>query len=239
MNEFDPLEVVAIRTARAAFLSQDKARQEWQALRFHAEPDVAEAIREYDMFRDHLAACGAQVIELPGASDLTLDAIYTRDALIVSPDGLILCNPGRASRRPEAKVNAGALNAMGFDVAGTINGPGTLEGGDFIWLSRKAAAVGLGPRTNSEGIRQLQAILGAHVDLHTVPLPAPEHPDDVFHLMSMISPLDKDLALIYRPLMPTPFIDCSRIRELVLLKCRKKSSCSWAATFWRLGPAVF
>ena len=66
--------------------------------------------------------------------------------------------------------------------------------------------MGLGPRTNQEGIRQLQAILGVQVDLHVVDLPEPEHPDDVLHLMSIISPLDKDLALIYRAFMPESFI---------------------------------
>ena len=73
-------------------------------------------------------------------------------------------------------------------------------------MNEKACAVGLGPRTNAEGIAQLKALLGDDVDVHVVPLPAPDHPEDVFHLMSMISPLDKDLALIYRPLMPESFI---------------------------------
>ena len=82
-----------------------------------------------------------------------------------------------------------------------------MEGGDFIWLDEHHAAVGLGPRTNKEGIAQLRAILGEEVDLHIVELPAPDHPDDVLHLMSIISPLDKDLALIYRTLMPTQFIE--------------------------------
>jgi N-dimethylarginine dimethylaminohydrolase len=81
-----------------------------------------------------------------------------------------------------------------------------LEGGDFIWIDKHHAAVGLGPRTNREGIRQLQAILGDEVDLHVVDLPEPEHPDDVLHLMSIISPLDQDLALIYRAFMPKSFI---------------------------------
>ena len=108
--------------------------------------------------------------------------------------------------RPEAAINAASYTALGHRVAGQISAPGTLEGGDFIWLDEHHAAVGLGPRTNAEGIRQLADILGPEVELHLVELPAPDHPDDVLHLMSIISPLDRDLALIYRPFMPARFI---------------------------------
>jgi N-dimethylarginine dimethylaminohydrolase len=113
---------------------------------------------------------------------------------------------GRGSRTPEAAINARAYEALGHKIAGQITAPGTLEGGDFIWLDQTHAAVGLGPRTNADGIRQLKDILGPDIELHIVPLPEPNHPDDVLHLMSIISPLDQDLALIYRPFMPRSFI---------------------------------
>ena len=126
---------------------------------------------------------------------------------MISPKGLILCNMGRASRTPEAKNNSEYLKSLGHEVAGKILAPGTLEGGDFIWLNNSQCAVGLGPRTNQEGISQLAEILGKDIELHVVPLPSPSHPDDVLHLMSIISPLDKDLAVIYRPFMPASFIE--------------------------------
>jgi len=120
--------------------------------------------------------------------------------------GLILCNMGRASRTFEVNENFKTLSSMGYEVAGEIKAPGTLEGGDFIWIDNNHAAVGLGPRTNAEGIRQLKEILGPSIDLHIVNLPIPDHPDDVLHLMSIISPLDKDLALIYKPFIPNSFL---------------------------------
>ena len=143
---------------------------------------------------------------MPANDSLTIDSIYPRDNVLVSPKGLILCNMGRASRTPEATVNVAVYEALGHKIAGQIMAPGTLEGGDFIWIDEQHAAVGLGPRTNNEGVRQLQAILGNEVDLHVVDLPDPEHPDDVLHLMSIISPIDQNLALIYRPFMPQNFI---------------------------------
>ena len=109
------------------------------------------------------------------------------DALIVAPQGLVLCEMGRPSRSNEPKLNAAELVSLGFPVLGEISRPGTLEGGDFIWLDERHAAVGSGPRTNQEGISQLQYLLGNDIDLHVVPLPEPEHPEDVFHLMSMIT----------------------------------------------------
>ena len=150
---------------------------------------------------------GAKVIFLPGDEALTLDAIYVRDAALSTPRGLILCRMGRKTRRAEPPVHGNYLKAKGFDVLGKIEAPGTLEGGDFIWLDEITAAVGLGTRTNQAGIEQLTAMLGPKVDLHVVPLPPPDHPDDVFHLMSIISPVDRDLAVIYRPLMPDSFLD--------------------------------
>ncbi|MDG1165172.1 MAG: arginine deiminase family protein [Porticoccaceae bacterium] len=205
-DEYSPISQVAIRSASNAFVSDAKLEQEWQPLRFHAKPELDEAITEYAEFRKLLSASGADIIELGGADNLTIDSIYTRDSILISPNGLILCNMGRASRTPEASANAAAYEAMGHNIAGQITSPGTLEGGDFIWLDKNHAAVGLGPRTNAEGIRQLKELLGPDTELHIVALPDPDHPDDVLHLMSIISPIDRDLALIYRPFMPASFI---------------------------------
>jgi N-dimethylarginine dimethylaminohydrolase len=205
-NEYSNLVQVAVRNPENAFVSQEKLAQEWLPLRFHAMPDFKKSSTEFALFRQFLAASGAEVIDLPAQENLTIDSIYPRDNVLVSPKGLILCNMGRASRTPEAAVNIAVYEALGHRVAGQITAPGTLEGGDFIWIDEQHAAVGLGPRTNKEGISQLQAILGDEVDLHVVVLPDPEHPDDVLHLMSIISPLDQDLALIYRSFMPKEFL---------------------------------
>lgn len=206
-NEYGAIKVVAVRTPQAAYQSDAKIKDEWQTLRFHEAPNLAPATVEHETFVGLLRAGGAEVLALPDDDSLTLDSIYARDALIVSPKGLILCNMGRVSRNNEPDINAHFLNLHGFPLLGRIEKPGIIEGGDLIWLDATKLAVGQGPRTNAEGIRQLQELLGNEVEVHVVPLPAPDHPDDVFHLMSMISPLDRDLALIYRPLMPDSFLN--------------------------------
>jgi N-dimethylarginine dimethylaminohydrolase len=205
-NEYSLLTQVAIRSPLNSFLTDEKLSNEWQDLRFHAKPELKESINEFIEFIKLLLNNEIEIIDLPQAKGLTIDSIYTRDSILISPKGLILCNMGRASRTPEARDNYEHLKLQGYQIAGEILAPGTLEGGDFIWLSDTKAAVGLGPRTNQNGIDQLRKILGNSVDLHVVPLPEPTHPDDVLHLMSIISPLDKDLVLIYRPLMPVSFI---------------------------------
>jgi len=209
LNEYDTLKWVALRTPEAAFRDDIRIDHQWQALRFHKRPDLVAARAEHAAFVQILHDQGVQVITLTDGEGLTLDSIYTRDALLVSPRGLILCEMGRPSRRQEPAFNSAQLvdhDGIALSVAGEILSPGTIEGGDLIWLDEHRLAVGLGPRTNQAGIDQLQHIVGTGVEVHVVPLPAPDHPEDVFHLMSMISPLDKDLALIYRPLMPATFL---------------------------------
>lgn len=209
LNEYDNLTWVAVRGPTAAFKDDSRIDAQWQPLRFHSRPDFDAAIAEHKAFVECLTDAGCKVIYLDDAKGLTLDSIYTRDALLVSPKGLILCHMGRLTRRNEPAFNSSQLSAqqsLPLTVAGEIQAPGTLEGGDLIWLDDQHLAVGLGPRTNQAGIDQLKQIVGPDVEVHVVPLPAPEHPEDVFHLMSMISPVARDLALIYRPLMPATFL---------------------------------
>ena len=206
LDEYSQIKEVAIRSPLSSFINNDKLLKEWSVLRFHSKPDLKQAIVEYQYFRGLLEDDGITLIDLPSSNQLTIDSIYTRDSILISKRGLILCNMGRSSRTPEAIENFNTLKSKKYEIAGKITAPGTLEGGDFIWIDDNHAAVGLGPRTNIDGIRQLKEILGPTVDLHVVQLPDPNHPDDVLHLMSIISPLDKDLALIYKPFMPDSFI---------------------------------
>ena len=235
-NEYGLLKRVAVRTPDAAFVSDEKIVEEWQPLRFYSAPKLAEAVAEHSQFIKILSAAGANVVQLDTAEALTLDSIYSRDALLVSPDGLILCNMGRAGRSAEPAVNAQQLEQAGFSVAGHIEAPGTIEGGDVIWLDEKALAVGEGPRTNAEGILQFSRLLGPDVEVHVVPLPEPDHPDDVFHLMSMISPLDGDLALIYRPLMPDAFIMWLEARGIKFVEVPEAEFIPMGCNVLALGP---
>jgi N-dimethylarginine dimethylaminohydrolase len=112
---------------------------------------------------------------------------------------------GKAERATEPAAQENALDGLGFMIAGHITAPGTLEGGDVIWLDDETVAVGRGYRTNADGIRQLRALVGESVDVVEVPLPHWHGQSDVMHLMSLISPIDRDLVVVYSRLLPVPF----------------------------------
>ena len=135
-----------------------------------------------------------------------MDSVYCRDAAITTNKGIILCNMGKAARSHEPLAGKKAFDTNGFTVLGSITSPGTLEGGDVAWLDEHTLAVGHTYRTNQEGIRQLTAFLHPQgVEVVTVPLPHYKGPSDVFHLMSILSPVNTKLAVVYSPLMPIVF----------------------------------
>ncbi len=200
-----------LKHPREAFRDAATIAQQWRPLNFASAPDLTEAIAEYDRFVSILDRHGVAVHFLPESDETTLDSIYVRDASVVCDRGAILCRMGKPAREGEPDTQEAAFRAVGYPIAGTIVAPGRLEGGDAVWLDRRTIVVGRSYRTNDAGIAQLQAMLRGDVDqLIVVPLPHWQGSGDVFHLMSIISPLDRDLALVYSPLMPVPF------RELLL-----------------------
>jgi N-dimethylarginine dimethylaminohydrolase len=207
LSETGLLTRVVVKHPREAFVDDATIAAQWQALNFSAPPDVARAADEHDRFADLLRSAGAAVDFLPGGGGTTLDSIYVRDASIVSPRGMILCRMGKEARRgePAAQERAFTSGDRRLPVAGRIDPPGRLEGGDVVWLDDRTIVVGRGYRTNADGIRQLRALLGPSIEVVEVPLPHWRGEGDVMHLMSLISPVADDLAVVYSPLLPVPF----------------------------------
>jgi N-dimethylarginine dimethylaminohydrolase len=210
-TEVGSIRTVLLRHARDAFGGQAKIDREWRALGYGSRPEYVRAVEEYERFQALLEEFGIRIHLVRGADGMSLDSLYVRDAAVVCERGLILGNMGKAARRGEPASIERSCRELGVPVCGSIGGSGRLEGGDVAWVDERTLAVGRGYRTNDEGIRQLRALLGECVDeLVVVPLPHWRGPGGVFHLMSIFSPLDVDLALVYSPLLPVPF------RELLL-----------------------
>jgi N-dimethylarginine dimethylaminohydrolase len=211
LSEVGQLTRVVLKHARDAFVDQGTIDAHWRELRFAAAPDFARANDESDRFLTIVQSSGAQVDLLPRDPRGTLDSIYVRDASIVCSRGVILCSMGKPQRAGEPKAQESAFATLpSTPVIGKIREPGRLEGGDVIWLDPRTIVVGRGYRTNDEGIRQLRSLLDDDVEMLVVPLPHWRGEADVMHLMSLVSPVDRDLAVVYAPLLPVPF------RELLL-----------------------
>jgi N-dimethylarginine dimethylaminohydrolase len=234
-NEYGCLSRVLLRPAHVAFAG-GRIEQQWRPLNFAAPPDLGRAIEQYAAFEALLAAAGVQVEALADDEALTLDAIYVRDASVVSPRGLIMCRMGKPLRAQEPAAHRRAFEARGVPIAGSIAPPGQLEGGDVVWFDERTVAVGRGYRTNDAGIAQLQALVGEHVEVVVVPLPHHHGPDDVFHLMSMLSPVDENLAVVYSPLLPVPFREWLVERGVRFVEVPPQEFGAMGANVLALGP---
>lgn len=205
-SEYLMLHSVFLKRAEDAFVSDELISKQWQDLNYWARPDFNQAISEYAHFEKIFTALDVDVQYFPSDARLTMDSIYCRDASIATDFGMILCNMGKTDRINEPISHKETYQIKGIRILGEIVSPGTLEGGDVAWLDSNTLAVGHSYRTNADGIGQLKAILkprGIHII--EVELPHYKGVNDVFHLMSIISPIDKDLAVVYSPLMPVKF----------------------------------
>ncbi|MBO6576673.1 MAG: hypothetical protein JJ896_13675 [Rhodothermales bacterium] len=181
-----------------------QVHRDWQTLGFVSEPDLQAAGREFDALVALLEAEGVRVSLLQGNDSTDADSLYTHDPGTTIGHGLVLGSMGKPNRRHEPAALLTWAREAGVDVLGAVEAPGLLEGGDLIWLDHKTVALGIGFRSNESGARQLEELTGLKVI--RVPLPWFQGPGDVLHLMSLISPLAEDLALVHRPLLPVPFL---------------------------------
>lgn len=206
MTDIGPWARIIVRHPNHAFGDAGKIAREWRDLGYLTCPDPGKAADLFDTFVTLLSAHAPVTLSVTTSEELSLDSIYVRDASIMSSRGAILCRMGKPQRAAEPAALIAAYKSIDIPLVGAITAPGMIEGGDFTWLRPRVAAVGRGYRTNDEGIRQLRVLLGDTIDeLIVVPLPHHRGPSDVFHLMSIISPVDHNLAVVYSPLMPIPF----------------------------------
>jgi dimethylargininase len=161
--------------------------------------DIDVARREHDDFVDVLTALGPTVHVLDVETD-DPDLIYPFDPLLVTDRGAIPLRPGKANRAGEPAIMETWTGAKGIPTAGRIEAPGTIEGGDTFWLRPDLFCIGRTLRTNQSGASQLADLVGGDVRVFDVPYW--KGPAELVHLMSVISPIADDLAVVYLPLLP-------------------------------------
>ncbi|MDW7981268.1 MAG: arginine deiminase family protein [Thermomicrobium sp.] len=184
----------------------------WRAYGY-ARPIAAERARaEHDAFCRLLAREGIETLVVECDDPQLQDAIFPFDPVLVTDAGAILLRMGKPLRQPEVPFLERVLVRAGLPIIGRIEPPGTVEGGDCLWLDEHTLVVGRSYRTNEDGIKQLSAILQPlGVRTIAVDLPHWHGPDECLHLLSLLSPVDQDLVVAYLPLLPVPLVE--RLQE--------------------------
>ena len=162
--------------------------------------DLERARREHDAFTDLLARLGVRVHVLGAEDTLHPDLVYAYDPLLVTDRGSVALRSGKPTRRGEEAEMEAWLTVRGVPTLGRIAAPGTVDGGDTFWLRPDLLCVGRTLRTNGDGIRQLADIVGGDVRVFDVPYWRGDA--ELIHLLSVISPVADDLAVVFLPLLP-------------------------------------
>lgn len=185
----------------------------WQELGFFHPPNFETAQAQHDELCGRLESAGAEVFQLPTASDLSLDAVYTHDPSLASDHGLIRLHPGKANRIAEARHHVEFCGSIGIPELGKILPPGKTEAGDMVWLDSNTLLIGQGYRTNPAGIMQMRALLQPRgVKVLSAPLPHGTGPSACLHLMSLISLLDEHTALVDLPWLAVETVELLQAR---------------------------
>jgi dimethylargininase len=207
----------------------------WRAYGWRAEPDFARVTAEHEAFCLLLEEAGAEVVVAQTPLGVCPDKIYVHDPALVTDVGAVLLRPGKDGRRCEVDALAVDLVEAGVPIAARLEAPAIAEGGDVVWLDERTLLVGRGYRTNDAGVQALRDALPA-VDVLVFDLPYLRGPADVLHLMSLLSLLDRDLAVGYLPLMPVRLVELLAERGVRLVEVPDEEFDSMGPNVLALGP---
>lgn len=209
----------------------------WREYGWRAAPDPARLLAEHEQFCVRLAEFGAEVIYGRTRVDADPDAIYAHDPSLISDSGAILLRPGKELRRLETAATAADLESAGVSVVASLDHPACAEGGDIMWLDDPTLLVGRTYRTNGHGIEAIALALPT-VDVVALDLPHFRGPGSVLHLMSVISMLDRDLALVYPPLAPVRLLELLAERDIRTIEVPDEELDTLGPNVLALGPRV-
>jgi N-dimethylarginine dimethylaminohydrolase len=208
-----PLRRVLMRSAKNAMRRVD--RTAW-----HYGPgfDPARAAAQHAALAELVAASGAGIEWIEDREDGLADSVFTHDPSLMTDHGAIILSMGKQLRNSEPALHEQTYMRLGIPILGRIAAPGQVEGGDCVWVDTRTLAVGRGVRTNQHGIQQLANMLTPlGIEVYGFDLPLWHGEEACLHLMSVISPLADDLALVYAPLLPAPFYQMLKDRGIKLV----------------------
>ena len=228
----DPLRRVLVRRPDETFAVDDPAR--WN---YASRPDLDAARREHDALVATLEGAGAEVLTHDAPLPDRADAIYVFDPVLMTDAGAVRLQMGKAVRRGEEPALAVRLEALGVPTLFALDGDATAEGGDLMWLDEQTLVAGRGFRTNEKGIEQLRAGLAPlGVTVLAFDLPYFTGPVACLHLMSFVSLVDRDLAVIYPPLAPVGFWQLLGERGIQTVEVPEEEFATMGPNVLALGP---
>ncbi len=206
----------------------------WREFGWRAAPDPVRIVEEHEQLVATLERAGVEVV-VGQPLDSALDAVYVHDPAAVTSDGAVLLRPGKPERHVEVTAIERDLRAAGVDVVARLEAPATAEGGDMLWLGDRTLVVGRGYRTNDAGVEALRQAL-PDTTVVSVDLPHYHGRGEVMHLLSLISPLDENLAVVYLPLMPVRLVEVLEQRGVRFVEVPGEEFGTMACNVLALGP---
>lgn len=192
---------------------------DWQEFGYLRPMNHLQAVEEHAAFRQILREAGVEVLTGEIDDPMLQDAIFPFDPVFTTDAGAVLTRMGKPLREAEVALAERTMAELNIPIAGRIEPPGLLEGGDCLWVDEHTLAIGRGYRTNDEGIRQMAEIMARQgVEVIKVGLPHWHGPAECLHLLSLISMIDEDLAVVYLPLLDVGFIELLRERGIQLVE---------------------
>ena len=213
-------------------LAEDAAR--WREYGWRAEPDHAAAAAEHDALRAILEDAGAEVV-VSSHDPGNPDAMYVYDPVLVGRAGAVLLRPGKEGRRNEPDAIAETLVSAQVPVAAELSDSAVAEGGDTVWLDEETLLVGIGYRTNPHAVAAFENAFPG-VQVLTFDLPHWNGRGEVMHLMSFISPLDRDLALVYPRIAPVRLLELLAERGIEVVEVPDEEFETQGSNVLALGP---
>ncbi|TIO77767.1 dimethylarginine dimethylaminohydrolase family protein [Mesorhizobium sp.] len=209
-----PLRRVLMRSAANAMRDADRAQ-------WHYGPgfNPAKAASQHTALAELVAASGAEIEWIEDRADGLSDSVFTHDPSLMTDRGALILSMGKPLRAREPSLHEETYRRLGIPILGRVEAPGQVEGGDCVWVDARTLAIGRGVRSNQEGIQQVFNLLTPlGISVYGFDLPLWQGEEACLHLMSVISPLADDLALVHSPLLPAPFYQMLKARGIRLVE---------------------
>ncbi|WP_404926015.1 dimethylarginine dimethylaminohydrolase family protein [Mesorhizobium sp. ORM16] len=212
---------MAATLRRVLMRSAANAMRDADRFAWHYGPgfNPAKAASQHAALAELVAASGAEIEWIEDKADRLSDSVFTHDPSLMTGRGALILSMGKPLRAREPSLHEETYTRLGIPILGRVEAPGQVEGGDCVWVDAHTLAIGRGVRSNQEGIQQVSNLLTPlGVSVYGFDLPLWQGEEACLHLMSVISPLADDLALVYSPLLPAPFYQMLKARGIRLVE---------------------